>query len=131
MDGRVRRDGPHPYSYQVKRAEYDSILLSNSRTLGATVVEEATVRDVVFEDDRCVGVTYGSGRGDEVTEARARFVIDASGQAKILGRQEGAVEWHDDLKNLATWTYFQGGTRWRAARPGTSSSRPFTRAGSG
>src|SRR4051794_34565842 len=46
---------PHPYSYQVKRAEFDSILLSNCRRLGATVIEEATVRDFVFEDDRCVG----------------------------------------------------------------------------
>jgi halogenation protein CepH len=56
-------------------------------------------------------VTYSRGRGEEVTEVRARFVIDASGQAKMLGRRFDTVDWHDDLKNLATWTYFQGGNR--------------------
>ncbi|WP_131740934.1 NAD(P)/FAD-dependent oxidoreductase [Actinomadura roseirufa] len=106
---------PHPYAFEVKRAEFDSLLLSNSRRLGATVLEEAPVRDFLFEDGRCVGVRYGR---DGATEARARFVIDASGQAKLLAREFGTVGWHDDLKNLATWTYFQGGTRLPGRRSG-------------
>ncbi|MEV0403041.1 tryptophan 7-halogenase [Actinoallomurus sp. NPDC050550] len=109
---------PHPYAFEVKRAEFDSLLLANSRTLGATVIEEAAVRDFVFEDGRCTGVRYTRGRSDTVTEARARFVIDASGQAKLLARRFGTVAWHDDLKNLAAWTYFQGGSRLEGRKAG-------------
>src|SRR5262245_26748874 len=45
---------PHPYAYEVKRAEFDNLLLTHSRCLGSTVIEEAAVRELVFEDDRCV-----------------------------------------------------------------------------
>ncbi|MGW5714855.1 NAD(P)/FAD-dependent oxidoreductase [Amycolatopsis sp. NPDC003865] len=109
---------PHPYAYEVKRAEFDNLLLSNTRRLGATVVEEASVRELVFEDERCVGARYSVGRADETTEVRASFVIDASGQTKLLARHLDAVDWHDDLKNLATWTYFQGGTRYEGRQAG-------------
>lgn len=109
---------PHPYAFEVKRAEFDALLLANSRSLGATVIEEANVRDFVFEGDRCVGVTFSRGRSDTVTEVRAKFVVDASGQAKLLGRRFDTVGWHDDLKNLATWTYFQGGSRLEGRKAG-------------
>lgn len=102
---------PHPYSFEVKRAEFDNILLNNSRRLGATVIEEATVREPVFEEGRCIGVRYVRAHSDELIEVRAPMVVDASGQAKFLGHRLGAVDWHDDLKNLAVWSYFQGGTR--------------------
>jgi halogenation protein CepH len=108
---------PHPYAYEVKRAEFDNLLLSHARILGATVVEEATVRELLFEDDRCVGVRYSRGR-DEEAEVRARFVVDASGQAKLLARRLGVISWHDDLKNLATWTYYQGGRRFEGRKAG-------------
>ncbi|HUN31068.1 MAG TPA: NAD(P)/FAD-dependent oxidoreductase [Trebonia sp.] len=108
---------PHPYAYEVKRAEFDNLLLSQARTLGAIVVEEAVVRDLVFEGDRCVGVRYSQGR-DHETELRARFVIDASGQAKLLARRLDVVSWHEDLRHLAAWTYFQGGTRLEGRKAG-------------
>lgn len=109
---------PHPYAYEVKRAEFDNLLLTNSRQLGSTVIEEATVRDLLFEGERCVGVRYSIGRSEEYVEARARYVIDCSGQAKLLARHLDAVQWHDDLKNLAVWTYFQGGTRYEGRKAG-------------
>ncbi|KAA2251399.1 NAD(P)/FAD-dependent oxidoreductase [Solihabitans fulvus] len=109
---------PHPYAYQVKRAEFDNLLLTHSRRLGATVVEEATVRGLVYDGDRCVGVRYGAGRSEELTEVRAPYVIDASGQGKLLARQLDAVGWHEDLRNLAVWTYFQGGDRLDGRRAG-------------
>lgn len=108
---------PHPYAYEVKRAEFDNLLLSHTRTLGATVVEEATVRDLIFDGDRVTGVRYARGRDDE-TEVRSQFVVDASGQAKLLSRRLDTVSWHDDLKNLATWTYYQGGERFEGRKAG-------------
>lgn len=109
---------PHPYAYEVKRAEFDNLLLTHSRRLGSTVIEEASVRDLVFEGDRCVGVRYSIGRGEDVVEVRAPIVLDCSGQAKLMARHLDTVQWHEDLKNLAVWTYFQGGIRYEGRKAG-------------
>lgn len=102
--------GPYEYAYEVKRAEFDNLLLSRARELGAMVFEEATVSEVSFTDGRATGARYSIEGGAERTIS-ARHVVDASGQAKVLGRKHGTVTWHEDLKNVAVWTYFQGGTQ--------------------
>lgn len=107
----VPADAAQPYCFEVKRAEFDNMLLTHSRRLGTTVVEEATVREALFEGDRCTGVRYSQGP-DQLVEAHAPFVIDASGQSRLMGRRFETVNWHPDLKNLAVWTYFQGGSRY-------------------
>jgi FAD-dependent halogenase len=109
---------PYPYAFEVKRAEFDNMLLTHARKLGATVIEEATVKEPVFEDGRCVGVRYIRGRSEEATEVRAPMVLDTSGQGKVLARHLGGVSYHDDLKNLAAWTYFQGGERFEGEQAG-------------
>ncbi|MEU5974720.1 NAD(P)/FAD-dependent oxidoreductase [Streptomyces sp. NPDC047315] len=103
--------GPYDYTWQVKRAEFDLLLLEHARKLGAMVIEHASVREVLTTDGRATGVTYSIGRGTEPIRAEARYIIDASGQSKLLAREFGLVEMHDDLKNLAVWTYYQGGDR--------------------
>jgi flavin-dependent dehydrogenase len=108
----------YPYVYEVKRAEFDNLLLAHTRRLGTTVIEEANVREVLFEGDRCTGVRYSPVHSDDVIDVHAPFIIDASGQAKIMARRFEAVGWHPDLKNLAAWTYFQGGSRYAAQAAG-------------
>jgi FAD-dependent halogenase len=108
----VDESAPRPYAYEVKRAEFDNMLLTHSRRAGTTVIEEANVREAIFDGDRCVGVRYNLVHSDEVFEAYAPVVIDASGQAKLMARHFDTVDWHSDLRNLAVWTYFQGGTRY-------------------
>jgi flavin-dependent dehydrogenase len=110
-DAPVREAGARPYAYEVKRADFDNMLLTHSRRAGTTVIEEAHVRQPIFEGERCVGVRYTTGSSDEAVDVRAPLVIDASGQAKLMGRRFGSVDWHSDLKNLAVWTYYQGGSR--------------------
>jgi FAD-dependent halogenase len=103
---------PYPYAYDVKRAEFDNLLLAHTRRLGTTVIEEVNVREALFEGDRCTGVRYSPVHSDDVIDVHAPFIIDASGQAKIMARRFEAVGWHSDLRNLAAWTYFQGGSRY-------------------
>jgi FAD-dependent halogenase len=103
---------PYPYTYEVKRAEFDNALLTHTRRLGTTVIEEANVREALFEGDRCTGVRYSLAHSDDVIDVHAPFIIDAAGQAKIMARRFDTVGWHSDLKNLAAWTYFQGGSRY-------------------
>lgn len=103
--------GPWDYAFEVKRAEFDNDLLNHARSLGATVIEEATVTEPVFTDGRCSGVKFVQDKRGGVAEARAGYVLDASGQGRVLGGHEDMVAWHEDLRNIAIWTYFQGGQR--------------------
>ena len=82
----------YPHAYQVWRAEFDQILLDNSRQRGVDVREGHHVSEVVFQDGRAAGVRFRDERGQE-RFAEARIVIDASGQNGLLGRQLGLREW--------------------------------------
>ncbi|MFW6695370.1 NAD(P)/FAD-dependent oxidoreductase [Streptomyces sp. MAR4 CNX-425] len=101
--------GPWEYAFEVKRAEFDNTLLNHARELGATVVEEAAVSEVLFDGARAAGVRYTLGRRGSAVDVRARYVLDASGQSKFLAHRESLLEWHEDLRNIAVWTYYQGG----------------------
>jgi flavin-dependent dehydrogenase len=115
-DFRFTEASNYEYSYQVRRADFDALLLTRARELGAVVIEEATIREPVFDGDRVTGVEY-TRRGDsQVTRARSRLLIDATGQSHLLGRHLSLIDWHEDLRNIAVWAYYQnckhyGGTR--------------------
>jgi flavin-dependent dehydrogenase len=100
--------GEYEHSYQVRRADFDALLLARARELGATVVEEATVKDVDLDGDRVVGATFTRKGSEETERVRATVVVDASGQGRVLGRRFDMVGWHEDLRNVAVWNYFQG-----------------------
>lgn len=117
-DFRFNESSDYDYSYQVRRADFDALLLGRARELGAHVVEEATVREPVFEGDRIVGVTYQRKDASEPTTVRCRLLVDASGQSHILARRFDLVEWHEDLRNIAVWTYFQGCEQYGGTRRG-------------
>lgn len=104
--------GPYTYAYEVQRAEFDNLLLTRARELGAMVVEEATVSQVLSDEDgRAIGAEYRRGDSAATERIDARYVVDATGQGKLLARREKLLSWHEDLKNVAVWTYFQGGTQ--------------------
>lgn len=106
-----REGGPFEYAYEVKRAEFDNLLLTRARELGAMVIEEAAVTEVAYDGERACGAEYRLGESPATCKIRARYVIDASGQGKLLARAHDLLSWHEDLRNVAVWTYFQGGTQ--------------------
>ena len=73
----------YPHSYQVWRPQFDQLLLHNSQAHGVEVREGHQVVDVLFEDGRACGVRYTADGATGM--ARARFVIDASGQGALWG----------------------------------------------
>jgi flavin-dependent dehydrogenase len=116
-DFRFTEASEYEYTFQVRRADFDSVLLSRARELGALVIEEATVQEALFEGDRAVGVRYLRKGDAEPTVATCKLLVDASGQQHLLARKFSLIDYHDDLRNLAVWAYFQGcrrygGTRW-------------------
>jgi flavin-dependent dehydrogenase len=104
---KFRDASQYDHSFQVYRQDFDAMLLDRARELGVVVIEEASVKEPLFDGDRMTGLTY-QRRGGEPARLHSQIVIDASGQQRWLGRHFGLVEWHEDLRNLAVWSYFEG-----------------------
>jgi flavin-dependent dehydrogenase len=103
---------PHPSSqtWQVRRSEFDHLMLNNAREHGVQVREGVRVLEVLFEGDRAVGVRIKPEAGPE-QEVRAKVVVDASGQSSMLIDRMGLREWDPVLKKAAVWTYWKGAYR--------------------
>lgn len=103
---------PHERSqtWQVRRSEFDHLMLNNAREQGVKVHEGARVLEVVFEGKRAVGVRVQPEDGPERL-VRASVVVDASGQSSLILDRLGLREWDPVLKKAALWTYWKGAYR--------------------
>ena len=99
----------YPHAFQVVRAQFDEILLRNAASEGVDVREGCRVLEA---DAGPSGATLRveAAEGAEHT-ARARFVVDASGQAGLIGRTRGLREPDPFFRNLAVYGYYAGGSR--------------------
>ena len=100
----------YPHSYQVWRPRFDQLLLENARTSGVDLREGHRVTEVLLEGSRVTGVAYTGGSGRQGV-ARASFVVDASGQAGLMGRRLDLRRWDSSFQNLAVYAYFTGARR--------------------
>ncbi|MFB8029018.1 NAD(P)/FAD-dependent oxidoreductase [Streptomyces sp. NPDC056465] len=98
--------GKYPYAFHTRRADLDALILDRARELGAHIIEDATVKEPIEENGRVVGIRYALRGMDGVREVRAGLVVDASGQARVLSRRFTDVKWHEELRNVAVWTYY-------------------------
>ena len=97
-------------TWQVERSEFDQICLDNARRNGVEVRTATSVERVRFEDGRAVGVRARTTRADP-DEIDSRVVVDASGQATVIGKQLGLRGPVPGLEKGSLWSYFRGGTR--------------------
>jgi flavin-dependent dehydrogenase len=103
---------PHECSqtWQVRRSEFDEMMLRNAEAHGVQVHEGARVLDVLFEGDRAVGVQVVEESGPP-REVRADVVVDASGQSSLLINKLKLRVPDPVLNKGAIWTYFEGAYR--------------------
>jgi flavin-dependent dehydrogenase len=103
---------PHECSqtWQVRRSEFDQLLLENAREHGVEVHQGTRVLEVLFEGQRAVGVRSQPESGGE-REVRAKVVVDASGQSSVIMDRLGLRDWDPVLKKGALWTYWKGAVR--------------------
>jgi flavin-dependent dehydrogenase len=103
---------PHVCSqtWQVRRSEFDELMLNNAREHGVQVHEGTRVLEVLFEGDRAVGVKLLSEDGTQ-REVRADVIVDASGQSSMIMSRLGLRDWDPLLKKAALWTYWRGAYR--------------------
>ncbi|WDQ16479.1 NAD(P)/FAD-dependent oxidoreductase [Rhodopirellula sp. P2] len=103
---------PHECSqtWQIRRSEFDMMMLKNAADQGVSVYEGMRVLDVLFEGDRAVGVRVVDETGKQ-TEVRADVVVDASGQSSMLINKFKLRVPDAELNKGAIWTYFKGAYR--------------------
>jgi flavin-dependent dehydrogenase len=97
-------------TWQVLRSEFDQMLLDNARENGATVIEETTVKALIKEGGRVVGVQAQTKSGP-VTEYRAPITLDASGKEAFCAVRNGWRVKDPFLNKIAVWTYYKGAHR--------------------
>ncbi|HWP66735.1 MAG TPA: tryptophan 7-halogenase [Candidatus Limnocylindria bacterium] len=101
--------GGRPYAFQVVRAEFDALLLDNARAHGADVREEHAV--TAIDTSGATPVVRARARDGAELVLRPRFVVDASGQAALLGRARDLRRFNEFFKNLAVFGYFRDAER--------------------
>jgi flavin-dependent dehydrogenase len=98
-------------TWQVWRGEFDAMLLDNARQKGVEVRQGVSVRDVLMEGSRVVGVRADTKDGRKGEEIRATVVVDATGRDSLLSRKFGWKDRDPDLNKIAVWSYFKGAKR--------------------
>lgn len=104
----------HPHAFQVKRAEFDHLLLQNACATGAQIFESTKVADVCFDEEDIVLVTTRDGEGAS-TQWRTRFVVDASGRDTFLAGRMKTKERDPNHNSAAVFAHYEGVAR----RPGS------------
>ena len=97
-------------TWQVRRSEFDKLMIDNAREHGVDVHEEVRVLEILWEGDRAVGVRVQHANGEK-QEVRSKVVVDASGQSSMIMDRLELREWDQELKKAAVWTYWEGAFR--------------------
>lgn len=94
----LRLSDPYRRSFQVKRAQFDDLLLKNAEKHGVDVRQETAVTSIDLSDPDKVVVN-----GD----LEARFVVDASGHASVVGSRVGERADVTSLKKIAFFAHYK------------------------
>lgn len=98
---------PSSFAFHVERSIFDQILLDHARRVGAEVELNATVLDPIQEGERIVGVNYRDNVTGETQAVHAKFVVDASGSASVIGRRTTQCRYDDKMRQIALYNYFK------------------------
>ncbi len=104
-------DKSMPYSYQVRRSEFDEILIRNAARAGAEVIEGCRVRDVAFSGGQGGATVQAEHEDGRAQQWHARFVVDASGRDTLLGKQFDIKRRNPKHNSSALYGHFTGATR--------------------
>jgi flavin-dependent dehydrogenase len=97
-------------TWQVLRSELDLMLLDNARDKGVQVQEQTTVKELLKEDGRVIGVRAQPKDGEPV-EYHAPITIDCSGREAFAAVRHQWRLGDPKLHKVAVWTYYAGAKR--------------------
>ena len=97
-------------TWQVRRSDFDRMMVDNAISKGATVWDRANARELLRDGETVIGVRAETEDGASV-DLHAPLVIDASGRDLFsVSRQDWRVP-DPQLKKIAIWSYFKGAAR--------------------
>jgi flavin-dependent dehydrogenase len=100
-----------PFSYQVRRSQFDEILIRRASASGADVIEGCRVRDVELlapGQGARIHAEHDDGRKQTW---EARFVVDASGRDTFLGNKLNSKQRNKKHNSAAMYAHFKGARR--------------------
>lgn len=104
-------DKSMPMAYQVRRSEFDEILIRNAGRKNARVVEGCEVQDVRFLPGHEGALVRARHEDGGIETVRTRFVIDASGRDTFLGNRFKAKQRNTRHNSAAIYGHFTGAAR--------------------
>ncbi len=113
-------DKAKSYSYQVRRSEFDHILLKNAAAKGAHVSEGCRITDVEFLPEGGAVVAGRDAVGNACTW-RARFFVDATGRETLLAGKMQLKRRNRRNNSAAIYGHFTGAKRLEGDKEGNIS----------
>ncbi len=104
-------DKSMPMAYQVRRSEFDEILIRNAARKNARVVEGCQVQDVSFLPGNEGALVQARHDDGCIETVRTRFVIDASGRDTFLGNRLKTKQRNTSHNSAAIYAHFSGAER--------------------
>ncbi len=102
--------GDYPYAYEVRRSEFDHLLLENARAKGACVHEGWRVDTLECHERTLQSITARNEKGSRKTYT-ARFYIDATGRDTFMADALNLKERNKRHKSAAIYAHYQGAQR--------------------
>ena len=103
-------DKSNPKAFQVRRSEFDHVLLRNTATTGARVIEGCRVTDIEFLESGGALATSRSDDG-EIQQWHAKFVVDATGRDTFLASRFRIKRSNLRHNTAAVFGHFTGAKR--------------------
>ncbi len=101
-------DTRYPYSWQVRRSEFDAALFATAVARGAVAAEGTRVTDIAFAANGGRSrVTAVGATGDQL-KYTPRFVLDASGRDAFVARRLGTRQANKRNNTAALFGHFSG-----------------------
>ncbi|MDO9118652.1 MAG: NAD(P)/FAD-dependent oxidoreductase [Nitrospira sp.] len=100
-------DESQPYAFEVKRSEFDAILLKNAISKGVTVHEGVKAQRVEFRSGQS-SLVHTEDREGRPQTWDAKFVVDASGRDTFLSNQLGGKRRSQQHSSAAIFGHFEG-----------------------
>ena len=102
-------------TWQVLRSEFDQMLLDNAAENGVEVRRGISVRKVLFEGNKAIGVVAqeksSPDKNNDLETIHGTVIVDSTGQRSLIGRQLGLNTIEPNLKKASLFTHYEGGHR--------------------
>ena len=111
-------DKSMPSAFQVRRSEFDDILIRNAGRKGAEIIEGCRVREVEFLPGNAGAIVHAEHDDGRSETWQCRFLVDASGRDTFLGNRLKAKQRNPKHNSSALYGHFTGAQRHTGQKEG-------------